>query len=98
MRGVAIVTQSVTHSGGGRPEHEVGRNKSSQFRHKPHVTQLPELRKTLFRPTTHRGSGRQSMELEWVTNHLASCCHAAEGITRGLPPADARLGEPFVEA
>ena len=38
------------------------------------------------------------MELEWVTNHLASCCHAAEGITRGLPPADARLGEPFVEA
>ncbi|MBI2480826.1 MAG: hypothetical protein HYV60_20030 [Planctomycetia bacterium] len=38
------------------------------------------------------------MELEWVTNHLASCCHAAEGIARGLPLADSRLGEPFVIA
>lgn len=38
------------------------------------------------------------MELEWVTNHLASSCHAAEGIARGLPLADSRLGEPFVAA
>lgn len=38
------------------------------------------------------------MELEWVTNHLASCCHAAEGIARGLPLADSRLGEPFADA
>ncbi len=38
------------------------------------------------------------MELAWVTKHLASCCYAAEGIARGLPPADSRLGEPFAEA
>lgn len=38
------------------------------------------------------------MELDWVTNHLAACCHAAEGIARGLPLADARFGEPFVNA
>ena len=38
------------------------------------------------------------MKLEWVTNHLASCCHAAEGIARGLPMADSRLGEPFADA
>ncbi|HUG67887.1 MAG TPA: hypothetical protein VMM76_09045 [Pirellulaceae bacterium] len=38
------------------------------------------------------------MELDWVTNHLASCCHAAEGIARGLPLADSRLGEQFVNA
>ena len=38
------------------------------------------------------------MELEWVTHHLASCCYAAEGIARGLPLADSRLGEPFVAA
>lgn len=38
------------------------------------------------------------MELAWVTNHLASCCHAAEGIARGLPLADSRLGEPFADA
>jgi excinuclease ABC subunit A len=30
---------------------EVGRNKSSQFRHEPNVTSLPELRKALVRPT-----------------------------------------------
>ncbi len=30
---------------------QVGRNKSSQFRHHSYVTQLPELRKALFRPT-----------------------------------------------
>jgi len=29
----------------------VGRNKSSQFRHKANFTRLPELRKALFRPT-----------------------------------------------
>jgi hypothetical protein len=29
----------------------VGRNKSSQFRHEPDFTLLPELRKALFRPT-----------------------------------------------
>jgi hypothetical protein len=38
------------------------------------------------------------MELKWVTNHLASCCHAAEGIARGLPLADPRLDESFVAA
>jgi len=38
------------------------------------------------------------MELEWVTNHLASSCHAAEGVARGLPLADSRLSEPFVAA
>ncbi|MEO8495298.1 MAG: hypothetical protein ABI614_09520 [Planctomycetota bacterium] len=38
------------------------------------------------------------MELDWVTHHLASCCYAAEGIARGLPLADSRLGEPFVDA
>lgn len=38
------------------------------------------------------------MELEWVTNELASCCHAADGIARGLPLADSRLGEPFADA
>ncbi|MEX0818204.1 MAG: hypothetical protein WD070_01385 [Pirellulaceae bacterium] len=38
------------------------------------------------------------MEQVWVTNHLASCCHAAEGLARGLPLADSRLGERFVAA
>jgi hypothetical protein len=38
------------------------------------------------------------MELKWVTNHLSSCCHAAEGFARGLPLADSRLGEPFANA
>ena len=38
------------------------------------------------------------MDLEWVTSDLASCCYAAEGIARGLPLADSRLGEPFVNA
>jgi len=32
-------------------ESKVGRNKSSQFRHEPNATPLPELRKALFRPT-----------------------------------------------
>ena len=38
------------------------------------------------------------MELEWVTNHLANCCYAAEGIARGLPLVDSRLAEPFADA
>ena len=38
------------------------------------------------------------MEVEWVTNHLASCCYAAEGIARGLPLADSRMGDQFVAA
>ena len=37
-------------------ETKVGRNKSSQFRHEPHVTLLPELRKALVRPTRERSS------------------------------------------
>ena len=38
------------------------------------------------------------MELEWVTNHLANCCYAAEGIARGLPLVASRLAEPFADA
>ncbi len=38
------------------------------------------------------------MELDWVTNQFATCCHAAEGLARGLPLADPRLDESFVEA
>ena len=33
------------------PAENVGRNKSSQFRHEPDVTPLPESREALFRPT-----------------------------------------------
>ena len=32
----------------------VGWNKSSQFRHEPIVTPMPELRKALFRPTGYQ--------------------------------------------
>jgi hypothetical protein len=35
-----------------REQTDVGRNKSSQFRHEPTVTPLPERRRALFRPTS----------------------------------------------
>ncbi len=38
------------------------------------------------------------MQVDWVTNHTAACCHAAEGLARGLPLADSRLNDSFVEA
>jgi hypothetical protein len=37
------------------------------------------------------------MELDWVANHFANCCYAAEGLARGLQPADARVGEPLID-
>ena len=41
-------------------EDPVGRNKSSQFRHEPIVTPMPELRKALFRPTGKSTAARRN--------------------------------------
>ena len=50
---------------------KVGRNKSSQFRHQPNVTLLPEPRKALFRPTATASLSCCSC-LSWLVTLVAA--------------------------
>ena len=59
---------------------KVGQNKSSQFRHEPHGTLLPELRKALFRPT---GKLSAAAGLVSIAALMLAGCNASAPTTVG---------------
>ena len=65
---------------------QVGRNKSSQFRHERPVMPLPELRKALFRPT---GMQAAAARLVGTAALLLAGCNASAPTTVG--PSGPRL-------